>query len=58
VGAIVARLPLRRVPRFFGGYARSEVFFRLHLKVEPHLLFQLAVESIPPRVEEQLAPEL
>jgi hypothetical protein len=31
---------------------------RLHLKVEPHLLFQFAVESISPNIEEQFAPEL
>jgi hypothetical protein len=38
--------------------ASSEVFFRLHLKVKPHLLFQFAVESTSPHVEETSAPEL
>jgi hypothetical protein len=39
------------------GYYHSQVFSRLRLEVGPHLLFQFAVELIPPHVEEQLAPE-
>jgi hypothetical protein len=34
----------------------SAVLPRLHLQVESHLLFQLAVEPISPCVEEQPAP--
>ena len=53
---LIVESPLRRVPRFFRRCSTSEVFFRLHLQVEPHLLFQFAVESISPQVEEQPAP--
>jgi hypothetical protein len=55
---LIAELSLRRIPRFRRRYATGEVFFRLHLQVEPHLLFQFAVESISPHVKEQSAPEL
>jgi hypothetical protein len=55
---LVAELPLRRIPRFFRRYSRSDVFLRFHLQVEPHLLFQIAIESLSLQVEEQPAPEL
>ena len=31
---------------------------RLHLQMEPHLLFEIAVELLPPEPEQQLAPQL
>jgi len=55
---LTAELPPRRIPRFFHGLALGDVFFRLHFQVELHLLFQLAVELVSPRIEEQPALEL
>src|SRR5262249_7400741 len=55
---LIAELPPRRIPRFLRRYSLGDVFFRLHFQMEPHLLFQFAVELISPRVEEQPAPEL
>jgi hypothetical protein len=40
------------------GHPGFDVLFRLHLEVEPHFLFQFAVKSISPQMEEQTAPEL
>jgi hypothetical protein len=55
---LIAELPPRRIPRFERPHPGFGVFFRLHLEVEPHLLFQFAVELVSPHVEEQPAPEL
>jgi hypothetical protein len=55
---LIAELPLGGIAGFLRRCSGSEVFFSLQLKMEPHLLLQLTVEAISPRVEKQPAPEL
>jgi hypothetical protein len=55
---LIAELPLCDITRFPWLHPGFSVLSRLHLEMEPHLLFQFAVELISPQVEEQPAPEL
>ncbi len=46
-----AELTLRRPPRLVGSHSRSDVVLSLHLAMETHLLFEIALELVAAEVE-------